>query len=224
MVIILQKNMKKYYLKILLIILFFAFFSVFFNAFGAEKLFYNIRLSYDKDKNFIKIDDEVLLGSVIDISSKTCDVDYPEKMLYYARVVSLGNKLLLDKYNIGKIETKIFKDILDPKTGRIVSGGLEIVRKGTINICIPYFNNGKLIEIYNAESNQLILSANVSVFSSAKESALPNNQPVVVSSSSSSDQNNSQGFFGGTFKIIVVIFVIIIIFCIIKIWKTNKNH
>lgn len=212
--------MKKYYLKILLIILFF----VFFNAFGAEKLFYNIRLSYDKDKDFIKIDDDLLLGPVIDISSKTCDIDYPEKMLYYARVVSLGNKLLLDKYNIGKIETKIFKDILDPKTGRIISGGLEIVRKGTINICIPYFNNGKLIEIYNAESNQLILSANVSVFSSAKESVLPNNQPAVVSSSDISDQNGDNSFLGNTFKIIVVIFVIIIIFCIIKIWKTNKNH
>jgi len=147
--------------------------------------FYAIRIFYNKDINLIRLDQDDKIGPAVDILYGGCiggvpkisarplpapgkaddhpigQRGVPKKSLYYARVVSFGGKVLLDKYNIGDIQAVITTSYPRGYKGDIAD---PFPRSGRVNVCVPYFRNGKLVEIYDANKNKLKLSIDVSTY------------------------------------------------------------
>jgi hypothetical protein len=84
---------------------------------------------------------------------------------YYAKVVSSISTNITkifadgtDKFYLGKWRLILFWD--GPK-----GGGSREVDEGVIRVCVPYFPDGKRINIYDAKSNEMALSIDVSSLS-----------------------------------------------------------
>ncbi|MEM2918338.1 MAG: hypothetical protein QXY62_02425 [Candidatus Altiarchaeota archaeon] len=83
---------------------------------------------------------------------------------YRCEVISFeGKELYSFKFNL---PTKWFYDYLDKETGEL-SGGVIELEKVNFTLIVPYFSNGKKINIYN-QTGALIISIDISNFSLEK--------------------------------------------------------
>lgn len=132
--------------------------------------YYVLYLTYDKGAGTLRLSAE---DNVFPVSVDLYDFtrDDGSGSQFYARVLNSNNEEQTfsnksNQYYLGQWDLNLFWDGMtaDGKP----KGGAKEVNKRDIKVSIPYFRDGKLIEIYNTQTNELALSVNVDAFSQNK--------------------------------------------------------
>ena len=87
---------------------------------------------------------------------------------FYAKVASFNGKDKVfengsDKFHLGEWQLVMFWDGVDENGNTI--GGSEELEEGEVKVGVPYFSDGKTINIHEANTDKLALSIDVSKFS-----------------------------------------------------------
>ncbi len=177
--------------------------------------FYRINIFYDKRNNLTELARNKDYTQPIDIIYGGCFGAYSENSLYYAKVFSFSNWLLLDKYKIGDLQS--FSAIDTPS-----GGSIEAVPKGNISICVPYFSDGKIVAIYDSKTDKQILSINVSAFAEKSLGATFNAEPPAADSEQATEKAGKSWWKNNWWKLISIVLIISIIVVFYKIYKKRK--
>ena len=118
---------------------------------ATENRTYELKLNYDR--GIITFKDVIVKPSLAEEKAQ------PETG-YKLELVSFTNEVL-DSFKF-EIPLTLFIDGIDPKTERL-TGGTTQMNKTDFSLRIPYFKNGKTINLYN-QNNTKILSIDVGYF------------------------------------------------------------
>jgi hypothetical protein len=133
------------------------------NDVGAYTKFYYISVLYNSSSNSIKLDQ----SKPVEITDINFTRDTGSGSQFYAQVVDFHGTPKnfangKDKFYLGKWEIFVFWDGFD-KNGK-PTGGSKKVEEGVTEISIPYFTDGKTVNIFDSKTDQFSLSVDVSKF------------------------------------------------------------
>jgi hypothetical protein len=132
-----------------------------------DNKFYILRLNYNFKENVLKLSNDAYLENLA-IDNHNYTNDSGSNSQFYARVKDVSNQYEIfrnkkDRFYLGQWQQPIyFLDKID-KNGKMTSESTPL-DKGDIKISVPYFYQGKTVEIYGAKTNKLALSIDVSKF------------------------------------------------------------
>ncbi|MDI6777785.1 MAG: hypothetical protein QMD77_01190 [Patescibacteria group bacterium] len=136
---------------------------------GKNFSYYALYLFFDSKANTVALDEKSGPGgSAVDLTDYNLTKDTGAGSQFYVKIISSKNQPEIfsgksDKFYLGKWELRRYWDGIgkDKKP----TGGSEIIDKGSISVSVPYFSDGQKIEIYDAKTEKLSLSVDVSKFS-----------------------------------------------------------
>ncbi|MDO8529733.1 MAG: hypothetical protein Q7S18_03630 [bacterium] len=151
--------------------------------------FYYIYLIYNLKNNTIKINPDNSSNDSVSVSNLKFTSDTIINSQFYAQVVDLKNEIKTfavggNKFYLGNWKLVRFWDGIDAD-GKPV-GGAEQLDEGEVNISVPFFSDGKTVNIYDAKNNRLALSIDVSKF------AENNASKKIETYQNGSDKNQTQ--------------------------------
>lgn len=197
------------------------------SAFGFEPTsqkknfsYYFLSLYFDSKANTVALSEkEGSTGQAVDLTNYNLTKDSGSGSQFFAKVINSGDEAEKfsdgdDRFYLGKWEMRKFWDSIGKD--KEPTGGSEIVDKGTVSVSIPYFPDGQKIEIYDAKTEELALSVDISKFS--KPGAAQKNlassgglAPVSGQSGSASSQAGQLAAAGGS-SLGVIAWLIVIVF------------
>lgn len=136
--------------------------------------YYFLSLAYDSEANSVSLNPD---GFAVDVTDINLTNDTGSGSQFFAKVIggdakSIQFKSGTDKFFLGQWKmVKFTEGHWDPVTKKRVGGGPVAIKKGGVQATVPYFPDGQKIEIYDAKTNKLAVSADVSKFSQPETAA-----------------------------------------------------
>lgn len=136
--------------------------------------YYFLSLTYDSEANSVSLNPG---GFAVDVTDINLTDDTGSGSQFFAKVIDGNAKPIqfkngTDKFFLGHWKmVKFTEGYRDPVTKKRVGGGPVAIKKGGVKTTVPYFPDGQKIEIYDAKTDKLALSVDVSKFSKVATAA-----------------------------------------------------
>ena len=167
-----------------------------------DSKFYILRIIYNSKSNSIRLDNNDGRRNVL-LDNYNLTNDTGSGSQFYAKVLNIDNKYEIffsrqDRFYLGQWhQLRLFIDRLFEDGKRV--GENQKQEEGEIQISVPYFYDGKTIEIYDAKSNKLALTVDISRFAHVSPDKLaklhPEIKKTVTAQPAERDKNYQKWFW-----------------------------
>ena len=174
-------------------------------------------LHYNKAEHRLSL--ETSKNDKVDIGTVNLTRDNGSGSQFYAKVIGSDNKALKlsderDRFYLGEWNLVMYYDTIN-------SSGNKQLNESDIRVSVPYFTNGKTVEIYDAKSHSLSLSVDVSKFA---EGSIYSGSGRGIQSENYTDEKKEGGkTFPYSWAILIAALLGVIIFAYFLYIKLSSN-
>lgn len=181
------------------------------NSEQEKNKYYQIQFDFNYQKNAIKLSNDE--NFPLSVSGSIAPIEDWKNSQFYAKVLNFDNKYNIfanrnERWYLGKWRQSIrFWDNIEK--GKLSSGS-EIIDEVQVKTSVPYFYDGKKIEIYDAKTHKIVLDIDISKFAQVSPEKLAQIHPEFNQKARPNTDNDTKSKVSWNWQWTVVIILVII--------------